>query len=54
MERLCITRYKNGKVLFDDFWMYYMTKDMARAIDLEAPPYSNLKTYSEYKGVKNE
>jgi hypothetical protein len=46
------TRYKNGKKLFDDFWMNYLTKDMANAIDLDEPPYSNLKTYFEHKGVK--
>jgi hypothetical protein len=30
--------------------MYYMTLDMARAVELEKPPYINLKTYVEYKG----
>lgn len=46
------TRHKNGKELFDDFWMNYLTKDMAKAIDLEESPYSNLKTYFEHKGNK--
>lgn len=46
------TRYKKGKELFDDFWMNYLTKDMANAIDLDEPPYSNLKTYFEHKGSK--
>lgn len=46
------TRYKDGKRLFDDFWMSYLTKDMAKAIDLDESPYSNLKTYFAYKGNK--
>lgn len=37
-----------GEEIYDDYWMYYLTEDMARA--LETPrPYSNLKTYLEYK-----
>jgi len=39
-----------GEDVFDDYWMYYMTLDMARAVELEKPPYINLKTYVEYKG----
>ena len=35
--------------VFDDYWMYYLTKDMARAAELAHPPYKNLKTYLEYK-----
>jgi len=43
------TKCNNGKQIFDDYWMYYLTKDMARNVDLDNPPYSNLKTYFEYK-----
>ena len=39
-----------GESVFDDYWMYYLTKDMARAVDLPTPPYTNLKKYFEYKG----
>jgi len=28
---------------------YYLTRDMARAVDLKKPPYHNLKTYFQYK-----
>ena len=35
--------------VFDDYWMYYMTKDMARQVDLPKPPYRNIKEYFEYK-----
>ena len=30
-------------------WMYYLTKDMAKAVDLKGAPYKNLKEYREYK-----
>ncbi len=38
-----------GEEVFDDYWMYYLTGDMARAADLNKPPYNNLKSYFEYK-----
>jgi len=41
-----------GEDVFDDYWMYYLTKDMARAIDLREAPYKNLKEYREYKKLK--
>jgi len=41
-----------GEDIFDDYWMYYLTKDMARAIDLKAAPYKNLSEYREYKRLR--
>ncbi|GIK58449.1 MAG: restriction endonuclease [Chloroflexi bacterium] len=38
-----------GEELFDDYWMYYLTNDMARAVELPKRPYTNLKTYVAYK-----
>lgn len=38
-----------GEAVFDDYWMYYLTIDMARAAELGQRPYNNLKTYLEYK-----
>jgi hypothetical protein len=38
-----------GEALFDDYWMYYMAKDMAKAVDLDRPPYKNLEEYKRYK-----
>jgi hypothetical protein len=38
-----------GEAVFDDYWMYYLTRDMARAVELHQPPYRNLATYFEYK-----
>lgn len=28
-----------GEDIFDDYWMYYLTKDMAKAVDLKGAPY---------------
>jgi hypothetical protein len=39
-----------GKKLFDDYWMNYLTKDMARAIDSVAP-YHNLETYRRWRDI---
>lgn len=39
---------KLGEEVYDDYWMFYLTKDMANALDIERP-YTNLKTYLEYK-----
>lgn len=39
---------KLGEGVYDDYWMFYLTKDMAKAVDIERP-YTNLKTYLEYK-----
>jgi len=41
-----------GEHVFDDYWMYYLTRDMAKAVDLEAAPYRNLKEYKQYKNSK--
>lgn len=43
---------KLGEEIFDDYWMYYLTKDMARAVDLKITPYKNLKEYLQYKKLK--
>jgi hypothetical protein len=41
-----------GEDVFDDYWMYYLTKDMAKAIDLKEPPYKNITEYKKYKKMK--
>lgn len=41
-----------GEAVFDDYWMYYLTKDMAKAVDLKEAPYKNLKGYVQYKKIK--
>jgi len=37
-----------GEEVYDDYWMYYLTADMADK-DRLPRPYSNLKTYLDYK-----
>lgn len=37
-----------GEEVYNDYWMYYLTKDMAKALEIQRP-YTNLKSYSEYK-----
>ena len=37
-----------GEQVYDDYWMFYLTRDMAYALDVERP-YTNLVTYAEYK-----
>ena len=38
-----------GLEVFDDYWMYYMTKDMAQLHELPKPPYRNIQEYFEYR-----
>ncbi len=46
---------KYGIEIFDDYWMYYQTKDMAQLHELPKPPYRNIKEYFEYKqGAKSD
>lgn len=40
-----------GETIFDDYWMFYLTKEMAKAAELSKPPYSNLKEYKELKKI---
>lgn len=37
-----------GEEIYDDYWMYFLTKDMAQALGVPRP-YTNLKSDSEYK-----
>ena len=39
---------KLGQEVYDDYWMFYLTGDMARASDITRP-YTNLKSYLAYK-----
>ena len=44
---------KIGVKVFDDFWINYMTIEMARTAKLRKPPYTNLKEYLKYRNIKN-
>lgn len=37
-----------GEEIYDDYWMFYLTRDMAQALGVKRP-YANLKDYLEYK-----
>ncbi len=37
-----------GEAVYDDYWMFYLTGDMAREAELPRP-YTNLQNYLEYK-----
>jgi len=41
--------FELGEDVFDDYWMYYLTNDMVKSVDLKKAPYRNLKEYVEYK-----
>jgi len=42
---------KLGENVFNDYWMYYLTKDMAQAAELPSPLYTNLKQYKDFKNI---
>lgn len=48
------SKLKNGKEIFDDFWSFYLTKDMAKSIDMEQSPYNNLDSYLKFKNIHND
>ncbi len=43
---------KLGEDVFNDYWMHYLTNDMAKAAELPKPYYSNLKQYLAFKNMK--
>ena len=40
-----------GEDVFDDYWMHYLTKDMAKMVELDKPYYKNLREYKKFKGI---
>jgi len=41
-----------GEEVFDDYWMYYLTRDMAKAVDLKKAPYKNIEEYKKHKKLR--
>ena len=41
-----------GENIFDDYWRNYLTKEMAKAAELEKPYYTNLQQYKSFKKIK--
>lgn len=42
-----------GSKIFDDYWMHYMTMEMAQNAKLRKPPYTNLTEYLKYRNINN-
>lgn len=42
-----------GVKVFDDYWINYMTNEMAKSAKLSKPPYRNLKEYLKYRNIQN-
>ena len=38
--------------MFNDYWMYYLTADMARKAELPKPYYTNIAEYKEFKHIE--
>lgn len=41
-----------GEDIFDDYWMYYLTTDMAKMAELPKPYYKNISEYKQFKCIK--
>ncbi len=42
---------KLGEKVFDDYWMNYLTTDMAKSVELQSPYYKNLREYRKFRGL---
>lgn len=40
-----------GIEVFDDYWMHYLTVDMAKKVELDKPYYKNLVEYKKFKRI---
>jgi hypothetical protein len=38
-----------GEAIFNEYWQQYLNRDMARAAELSAPPFRNLREYLHYR-----
>ncbi|MBD5163154.1 MAG: restriction endonuclease [Bacteroidales bacterium] len=41
-----------GEKVFDDYWMNFLTTDMAKNAELEKPYYNNLSSYKKFRNLK--
>lgn len=41
-----------GEDVFNDYWMYYLTADMARKAELPKPYYTNIAEYKKFKHIE--
>ena len=40
---------EEGETIFNAYWQHYLNRDMARAAELSAPPFSSLREYLRYR-----
>lgn len=40
---------EEGEAIFNEYWQQYLNRDMARAAELSAPPFRNLRQYLRYR-----
>lgn len=40
---------EEGESIFNEYWQQYLNRDMARAAELSAPPFRNLREYLRYR-----
>lgn len=41
-----------GEDIFNDYWMYYLTSDMAKKVELPRPYYRNISEYKQFKHIE--
>lgn len=41
-----------GEDIFNDYWMYYLTTDMAKMAELPKPFYRNITEYKQFKNIE--
>lgn len=41
-----------GEEVFDDYWINYLTPDMAKKAELVKPYYNNWETYKKFRNLK--
>lgn len=41
-----------GEEVFDDYWMNYLTPDMAKNAELAKPYYNNLESYKRFRNIR--
>lgn len=41
-----------GEDVFDDYWMNYLTSDMAHKAELAEPYYNNIESYKKFRNIK--
>lgn len=47
-----MTRFANlGEEVFNDYWMNYLTQDMANMVELAQPYYCDLEGFKKFRNI---